>query len=198
MRITDIELSRRRENAAAVTDTEFGNQSANSIAVTNGEASARTQEPESFADILAWHRDFSEKQREHQREQRRLRLLCRHCGKRKGCKRAHYERSPKCWEAEQAGRRASYEAGSRSYDCCHKAQCRFCRRAIYSRNGSRVCPYCAQQRKADRQRARRAAAKVQSATCPICGKSFESKRSDAKTCSGKCRQQMYRLNKRKT
>jgi hypothetical protein len=55
-----------------------------------------------------------------------------------------------------------------------------------------TCSYqCNYRRKLKRQLARKRVVHAPIA-CAVCGETFEPRRADAKTCSGRCRQKLYR------
>ena len=66
-----------------------------------------------------------------------------------------------------------------------------------SQKGPEQCSCCRQQEQRDRKRRWRAevTAPISSRVCPICGAEFTPRRSDAKTCSAKCRTKLSRAGK---
>jgi hypothetical protein len=81
----------------------------------------------------------------------------------------------------------------------HTAPCENCGRSVYFVSGNETTPqrvYCCEDCKREARAARKSGQRrrvgPQTFTCEVCGESFEARRSDAKTCSSKCRQKAYR------
>lgn len=115
----------------------------------------------------------------------------------KGLVHQHNLVSPTCWEADQAYlqqlRRSTdkYVRLEVRLRPIRKWKCPDCDRIIFGfRRGSR-CVHCARDRKLELQDDRRLTTDT-TKVCPVCAKRFIAKRADAKTCSPKCRQSLYR------
>lgn len=115
--------------------------------------------------------------------------------------REHWLASPKCWEADQRLLKDLRDSDDHMLqallrDRIKVLRCLDCRRVFYGRWPSELCIYCRKQDRADQQRERREcynhATKIPK--CVVCGRQLALKRTNAKTCSPKCRQKLYRSN----
>ena len=96
------------------------------------------------------------------------------------------------WCATCAGKRSGFGGSD-----WHRATCPACDRVVYTDwcYGTRRHLYCSQRCARRGEVARRVAAHAKargSRTCPVCGEVFTPKRSDAQTCSHRCRTRLYR------